>query len=446
MRSLRSTVFLAAVLIACGALANQVAVTPKGDAANVRFSVTGGVVQVTYDLISEDPRAVFSITLEASDDGGRTWTVRPTSLTGDVGESVTPGAGRQIVWEAGRDMATLRAEQLQFRVSPVAVRALPPRGPRTGRLSVTTTPRGATLLIDGQHRGTTPLTLASLPVGEHELTVQLSGYLENRRTVQVRADAIDEVAIVLTVVPPDATGPKAGRRNPLKWVLIAGGGAAAIGAAAANRGGGAGDVAPPTATNRTPVITGITITPSDRAGIQNVTQFSFAANATDPDGDPMTFRWEFGDSSSTTGSSPNHIYSQSGVFDIRVTASDNRGAATTFDSTGSGRNLKVLPVTGTWVDIRSGACGVLALEQTGTMLAVRRTCTGSTGFVTYSGTVTDPRNVRLTEPPLPQLPCSTGTPRVITFVGVLDESLNVLTGTRQDDCATFSENITYMRR
>src|SRR5262245_31379942 len=63
---------------------NQVFVTPKGQADNVRFSVVaGGVVQVTYDLVSDDPRATFAVNLEVSDDAGRSWNVRPKSLTGD---------------------------------------------------------------------------------------------------------------------------------------------------------------------------------------------------------------------------------------------------------------------------------------------------------------------------------------------------------------------------
>jgi len=52
----------------------QVFVTPRAQAENVRFAQPRpGLIEVTYDLVSDDPRAVFSVTLDASDDDGQTW-------------------------------------------------------------------------------------------------------------------------------------------------------------------------------------------------------------------------------------------------------------------------------------------------------------------------------------------------------------------------------------
>src|SRR5262245_5584915 len=91
---------LTAILIATGVSGSQILVTPRGETVNVRSSLAGGgVIQVTYDLVADDPRAEFSVTLEVSDDGGRTWNVRATSLTGDVGQRVMPGAEKRIVWQ-----------------------------------------------------------------------------------------------------------------------------------------------------------------------------------------------------------------------------------------------------------------------------------------------------------------------------------------------------------
>jgi len=115
---------------------------------------------------------------------------------------------------------------------------------RTGRLTIRTTPDAATVVIDGQTRGLTPLTVPELAVGAHELTVRKAGFLENRTTVQVRADVTDTVTIVLTALPAaDATPvvrPPDGGSNPLKWLLLGGAGAAAVGVAAGKGGGGNG--------------------------------------------------------------------------------------------------------------------------------------------------------------------------------------------------------------
>jgi len=120
----------------------------------------------------------------------------------------------------------------------------PAQDQRTGRLAIRTTPDAATVVIDGQTRGLTPLTVPELTVGAHELTVRKAGFLENRTTVQVRADATDTVTIVLTALPSaeptPIVRPPDGGGNPLKWLLLGGAGAAVVGVAAGKAGGGGG--------------------------------------------------------------------------------------------------------------------------------------------------------------------------------------------------------------
>jgi len=120
----------------------------------------------------------------------------------------------------------------------------PAQDQRTGRLSIRTTPDAATVVIDGQTRGLTPLTVPELTVGAHELTVRKAGFLENRTTVQVRADATDTVTIVLTALPAAESTPIVkppdGGGNPLKWLLIGGAGAAVAGVVAGKGSGGGG--------------------------------------------------------------------------------------------------------------------------------------------------------------------------------------------------------------
>jgi serine/threonine protein kinase len=70
-------------------------------------------------------------------------------------------------------------------------------GIATGRLSIRTQPVGAAVLLDGHPRGTTPVALADLAAGEHELVVELDGARE-RQVVTVAAGETTDVSVALT--------------------------------------------------------------------------------------------------------------------------------------------------------------------------------------------------------------------------------------------------------
>jgi hypothetical protein len=95
----------------------QTFVTPRGEAQNVRFELREeGIVQIDYDLISTDPRAVFFVRLEISEDAGTTFEGRPLSVTGDVGNGVTAGTGKRIVWNSGKDVERVIIDRIRFRI------------------------------------------------------------------------------------------------------------------------------------------------------------------------------------------------------------------------------------------------------------------------------------------------------------------------------------------
>jgi glucose/arabinose dehydrogenase len=52
---------------------------------------------------------------------------------------------------------------------------------------------------------------------------------------------------------------------------------------------------------------------------------TFSSASFDPDGEPLTFGWTFGDGGTATGPSPYHLYGAAGVFDAILTADDGHG-------------------------------------------------------------------------------------------------------------------------
>lgn len=78
-------------------------------------------------------------------------------------------------------------ETQQIRVKPdLAEQAFAFRlRPLAGNLRIETTPPGATVKVDGQERGKTPLALTALGVGEHRLDLGMDGFLPVSKSVEV---------------------------------------------------------------------------------------------------------------------------------------------------------------------------------------------------------------------------------------------------------------------
>jgi hypothetical protein len=118
----------AVLLISVGVAYGRQPIT--AEARNLRVEqLPGGVVQITYDLVSSDPKAVFTVTLEGSQDAGQTWTTRPRSVSGDVGSGIAPGPGKRITWQSGSDVERLDLTQFRFRINAQPVSAPPAQKP-----------------------------------------------------------------------------------------------------------------------------------------------------------------------------------------------------------------------------------------------------------------------------------------------------------------------------
>jgi hypothetical protein len=70
---------------------------------NVSFAQQPGtrLVSVSYDLAG----GTCSVSLLVSNDNGATYNVPVKSVTGAVGNGVTSGTGKRIIWDAGTDWA-----------------------------------------------------------------------------------------------------------------------------------------------------------------------------------------------------------------------------------------------------------------------------------------------------------------------------------------------------
>lgn len=72
-------------------------------------------VDIFYDLSDSDGDPCL-VELEASSDGGLTWTIPITDLTGDFGPGVLPGNGKYIVWNSWTDLPGVVGDQFRLRI------------------------------------------------------------------------------------------------------------------------------------------------------------------------------------------------------------------------------------------------------------------------------------------------------------------------------------------
>jgi len=93
--------------------------------SNVRASQRAGtrLVDVYYDLAGTS--GPVTVTIEGSADGGSSYTLPMTTLSGSAGPEVHAGSNRRITWDAGTDWAGEFSDQLRFRVT-AAEGSIPP--------------------------------------------------------------------------------------------------------------------------------------------------------------------------------------------------------------------------------------------------------------------------------------------------------------------------------
>lgn len=177
----------------------------------------------------------------------------------------------------------------------------------------------------------------------------------------------------------------AGQKRGARKFLILGGLAAAggVGIAASNRGSAAPG-------NRSPSAT-ISVLPAGTA-IAEVTILSLTASASDPDGDPVSYQWEFGDGTTAAGSAVTHVFRSERCFEVRLSVEDGRGGRT-----GTVTRVPVETLNGLWeVGVLPGVNAFIRCTQGGTSLACPPASARDTrllGIQRAEGTLADPRRL-----------------------------------------------------
>lgn len=170
---------------------------------------------------------------------------------------------------------------------------------------------------------------------------------------------------------------------------------------------------PPNTTNNPPTASIEDRSPKNSVIVVGGTRYSLKGAGSDPDGDPLTFTWNWGDGSpEDTGKGGSHIYNREGDFRIVLTVTDGRGGKATANNEIVARKL-----SGHWrvenarhfdlsvdVDQHNGP-GVFGLMSDGASIngqvkdpyRVTLTVTAANGFCIPSGTYTGSINPQVTE-------------------------------------------------
>lgn len=109
------------------------------------------------------------------------------------------GAGAALVLAAGTTYVGLGL----LRPSPKSMPFEDLEGPAvaaTGSLFIESDPPEATLFVDGEPRGTTPMRVDPLSTGSHDVRLELDGHRTHEGTVEIRAD---RTALVRQTLQPE---------------------------------------------------------------------------------------------------------------------------------------------------------------------------------------------------------------------------------------------------
>jgi formylglycine-generating enzyme required for sulfatase activity len=94
-------------------------------ASNVRPAQRAGSKLVDIDYEVTGTTSPVDVALQISADGGSTWAVPATTLSGAIGNSVTAGSNLRITWDAGTDWNQQLSSQTKFRLTVTEAAVVP---------------------------------------------------------------------------------------------------------------------------------------------------------------------------------------------------------------------------------------------------------------------------------------------------------------------------------
>jgi hypothetical protein len=173
----------------------------KGTTGSVPLIIDG--VEVTYPFSD----TVKSHQVKVTRTGYQDYTTLITLTAGEttsVGTTLTPIALPSFIVPT-TGIPTTMPTTIPTTVPTIAPISVPTTGPtgqvplfiKTGTVSVSSTPQGARVYLDGVERGTTPVTITGVPAGIHLLRVTKSGYEDYSAGVFVRSGQTATVSITL---------------------------------------------------------------------------------------------------------------------------------------------------------------------------------------------------------------------------------------------------------
>jgi formylglycine-generating enzyme required for sulfatase activity len=101
------------LFILCG-LGSLHAAAPVVSNISAAQRANSRLVDITYDVAADFP--TVSVSLQVSSNGGSTFSVPATTLSGAIGAGVTTGTAKKITWDAGADWSGQYSAQMRFKV------------------------------------------------------------------------------------------------------------------------------------------------------------------------------------------------------------------------------------------------------------------------------------------------------------------------------------------
>ena len=160
------------LLFIVGVIVSLATMATPPEVSNVRASQRANtkLVDIYYNAIDADGD-LLKVRVEISDNDGVKYSVPAFSLTGDIGEGVTPGNNKHIVWDAGTDWDGEYSDKMRVKVFAIDAQGFPGM-----EWSSEVKPGGFLLGQDGGVEGNGPSQHVNIKwsywIGKYEVTAQ----------------------------------------------------------------------------------------------------------------------------------------------------------------------------------------------------------------------------------------------------------------------------------